>query len=410
MNSVPCRFCGQRLSHVFADLGVSPLANSYVAPENLLAAEPFYPLCSYVCESCFLVQLPEFESPDSIFRDYAYFSSYSDSWLEHARLYTEEMIERLSLSESSQVVEIASNDGYLLKNFRKQSIPVLGIEPAENVAQAARDLGIETLTEFFGTDLASSLAEQGVQADLLLGNNVLAHVPALNDFVGGLKILLADDGVVTMEFPHLMRLIEQNQFDTIYHEHFSYFSFTTAQRVFAAHGLKIFDVQELTTHGGSLRIFAAHEEDAGKPPSAAVPDLARREAAAGILSLDSYTAFGLKTQETKRRLLSFLIDLKRERKTIVGYGAPAKGNTLLNFCGIGNDFLDYTVDRSPHKQGRYLPGSRLPIDAPEKIFTTRPDYVFILPWNLREEILEDMRGVRDWGGRFFVAIPDVTIL
>jgi SAM-dependent methyltransferase len=397
------------LLHVFADLGISPLANSYIARDKLLEAERFFPLTTYVCDDCYLVQLPEVEAPEEIFSDYAYFSSYSDSWLAHARSYTEKMIELFSLGSESQVVEVASNDGYLLQYFRDRRVPVLGIEPAANVARAAIEKGIPTRVEFFGKEAARQLRSEGVAADLLLGNNVLAHVPDLNDFVAGLAVLLKPDGVVTMEFPHLMRLMAENQFDTIYHEHFSYFSFSTVQRVFATQGLRLFNVEELPTHGGSLRIYACHEDSTVHSDSPATDELSRREKDAGLLELETYLEFDNQVRATKRGLLKFLIELEDAGRTVVGYGAPAKGNTLLNYCGVGTDFLEYTVDRSPHKQGRLLPGTRIPICEPDRIRQTRPDFVFILPWNLKAEIMGEMADISDWGGKFFVAIPKVEI-
>jgi 2-polyprenyl-3-methyl-5-hydroxy-6-metoxy-1,4-benzoquinol methylase len=409
MTGLACRFCAAPLTHVFADLGVSPLANSFVEESRLATAEPVFPLTAYVCESCFLVQLPEFEEPQEIFSDYAYFSSYSATWLEHARRYSLEMIERLDLDAGSQVVEIASNDGYLLKNFKEKNIPVLGIEPAANVARVALDAGIPTRVEFFGTESARRLDAEGTRADLLLGNNVLAHVPDLNDFVAGLALLLAPHGTLTLEFPHLLRLIAEHQFDTIYHEHFSYFSLATARRVLAAHGLRIVDVQQLSTHGGSLRVFAIHDRADAPDPGPAVGGLLDAERRAGLERLECYLAFDGDVRATKRRLLRFLIELKDQGATIVGYGAPAKGNTLLNFCGIGRDFLEFTVDKSPHKQGRYLPGTRVPIRAPEAIRELRPDYVLVLPWNLKEEIMQEMSDIRSWGGRFIVAIPEIRV-
>jgi len=405
-----CRFCGAPLELVFADLGSSPLANSYLGPDDLAAAERFYPLTVRVCESCWLCQLPEAASPEEIFSDYAYFSSYATSWVEHARRYVEAMIERFGFGAGHQVVEVASNDGYLLRHFKERGVPVLGIEPAANVAEAAREIGIPTEVRFFGLESAQALANRGHSADLLLGNNVLAHVPDLNDFVAGLAHLLKPTGVLTMEFPHLVRLVDENQFDTIYHEHFSYFSFVAVERVFAAHGLELFDVEELPTHGGSLRVFAQRTGEGNQSPSPRVAELLERERALGVETRPYYETFAERVRETKRKLLSFLIGVKRAGKSVVGYGAPAKGNTLLNYCGIRQDFLDYTVDRSPHKQGRYLPGTRIPILAPERIFDTRPDYVLILPWNLRDEIAQQMAAVRDWGGRFLVAIPEVQEL
>ena len=408
-----CRSCGAPLERVMVDLGSSPLANSYLAPADLARPELFLPLCVYVCEGCWLCQLPECATPQEIFTDYAYFSSFSTSWLEHARDYVDAMVRRFQLGPTSQVVEIASNDGYLLQYFVERGIPVLGVEPAANVAEAARKLGIPTEVRFFGRETARDLLARGFAADLLLGNNVLAHVPDLDDFVGGLSILLKDEGVLTMEFPHLMQMVDGNQFDTIYHEHFSYFSLVAVERVFAAHGLELFDVEELPTHGGSLRIFARHEAAPGKAPGERSPKVARllaRERAAGVETLGYYAGYSETVRETKRALLDFLIREKRAGKRIVGYGAPAKGNTLLNYCGVRADFLDYTVDRSPHKQGLCLPGTRIPIRAPEAILETRPDYVLILPWNLRDEIAGQMAGIRDWGGRFLVAIPSVRLL
>lgn len=410
VSRLACRFCGAPLSEVFVDLGASPLANSYLEPEDLARAEAFYPLCVYVCGECLLVQLPEEERPEAIFSDYAYFSSYSDSWLRHAKTYAEAMIERFGLGPGTQAIEIASNDGYLLRWLKERGIPVLGIEPARNVAEAAEAAGIPTIVKFFGAATARELVAEGKRADLLVGNNVLAHVPGLNDFVAGLKILLAPSGVLTMEFPHLLRLMAEDQFDTIYHEHYSYFSFATVRKVFSAHGLTLFDVEELPTHGGSLRIYARHDEDASKPVGERVADLLAREEAAGLGKLETYRSFGERVQRVKWGLLRFLIASKEAGKSIAGYGAPAKGNTLLNYCGIRTDFLDYTVDRSPHKQGRYLPGVRIPIHGPDRLRETRPDYVLILPWNLKEEIVEQMADVRSWGGRFVVAIPEVEIL
>ena len=406
-----CRFCGAPLELVFADLGSSPLANSYLTGEQLSQAERFYPLEVRVCETCWLCQLPEAASPEEIFGDYAYFSSYSTSWVEHARRYAEAMIERFGFGSGHQVVEIASNDGYLLRHFKERGVPVLGIEPAANVAEAAVALGIPTEVRFFGRAAADDLVARGLGADLLLGNNVLAHVPDLNDFVGGLAALLKPSGVLTMEFPHLVRLVDENQFDTIYHEHFSYFSLGAVERVFAAHGLELFDVEELPTHGGSLRVYARRRGgERDDPVSARVAELAERERKAGVETRDYYERFAERVRETKRKLLEFLVAEKRAGKSIVGYGAPAKGNTLLNYCGVRQDFLDYTVDASPHKQGKFLPGTRIPIHAPAKIFETKPDYVLILPWNLREEISSQMAAIRDWGGRFVVAVPATQVL
>jgi SAM-dependent methyltransferase len=405
-----CRFCGAPLAESFADLGMSPISNAFVRAAQAERMEPFYPLHAWVCGKCFLVQLEQFEPPQAHFSgDYAYFSSYSDSWLEHARRYVEMAIGRFGLGGASRVVEIASNDGYLLQYFVKAGIPSLGVEPAANVAQAARQKGVETVCEFFGRQSASRLAAEGRRADLVLGNNVLAHVPDLNDFVGGLKILLKPGGTVTMEFPHLLNLMRENQFDTIYHEHFSYFSFLTAAAVFAAQGLRLYDVERIPTHGGSLRIYACHAEDANAA-SQAVEALLAEERRAGLDRLDAYRDFAEQVKLTKRRLLELLIGIKGARKTIAAYGAPAKGNTLLNYCGIRSDFVDYAVDRSPQKQGRLLPGTRIPVHAPERIFQTRPDYVLVLPWNIKEEIMTQMRGISAWGGRFIVPIPEPKIV
>jgi SAM-dependent methyltransferase len=409
MKPASCRFCAAPLETVFADLGMSPLANSYVATQQANAMEPFYPLCALVCGQCLLVQLEEFETPEAIFSDYAYFSSYSTTWLEHSRRYVEEMVDRWSLNGSSHVVELASNDGYLLQYFVQRGIPVLGIEPAANVAEAAVEKAVPTVVEFFGVALATELSAQR-HADLLLGNNVLAHVPDLNDFVGGMKVLLADDGVITMEFPHLLRLIEDNQYDTIYHEHFSYFSFLTVRRVFAAHGLRLFDVEELPTHGGSLRIYGCHHEDASKSDTDRARELLSREEAAGLGSLKTYREYARGVERDKREALDFLIDLKRQGKSIAGYGAPAKGNTFLNYCGVRTDFLDYTVDANPHKQGHLLPGTHIPIRPLEALRETRPDIVLILPWNLREEIMGQHAYIREWGGRFAARAPELRLL
>lgn len=404
-----CRFCDTDLEHTFVDLGVSPLANSYLTSEQLDQAETFLPLHVRVCHRCFLVQLPEMQRPEDIFSDYAYFSSYSDSWLDHAKRFAAMACERFDLGPSSQVVEVASNDGYLLRFFAERSIPVLGVEPAANVAAAAEELGIATRVDFFGSTLATELLESHGAADLLVGNNVLAHTPHLNDFVHGLSLLLAPEGVLSLEFPHLARLMDENQFDTIYHEHFSYFSLATVKKVLASRGLRIFDVEELPTHGGSLRLLACHR-GAAHANQSSVRELLGRERDAGLHTLDPYLAFGESVQATKRQLLRFLIDAKEAGRSVVGYGAPAKGNTLLNYCGIGPDLLDYTVDRSPHKQGHYLPGTHIPILAPEHIATTQPDAVLILPWNLKQEIMQQMAHIRDWGGHFVVAVPRLETL
>ena len=402
-----CRFCDSPLKHSFLDLGMSPLANSYLDAQQADGKELFFPLHAYVCNNCLLVQLPAHRSSEDIFSDYAYFSSYSDSWLKHAKAYTDQMVEMYGFHADSQVVEIASNDGYLLQYFVEKGIPALGIEPAGNVAEAAIKAGIPTLINFFGEKTALELAEEGKNADLLIGNNVLAHVPDLNDFVKGMKILLKPTGIITMEFPHLMRLMEESQFDTIYHEHFSYFSFISVNRVFKKHGLKIFDVEELPTHGGSLRIHASHIENQARSTGRRAEELLQRECNAEYDRLDHYLTFAAKVNETNRQILSFLVDQKGQGKSLVGYGAPAKGNTLLNYCGIRTDFIDYTVDRSPHKQNHFLPGTHIPIYHPNKIKETRPDYVVILPWNLKDEIIEQMAFIREWGGQFVTFIPEV---
>jgi SAM-dependent methyltransferase len=401
-----CRSCGTPLERVFADLGSSPLANSYLRPEDLAKAEPFYPLTVFVCAECLLVQLPETASPTEIFSDYAYFSSTSESWLRHAKAYVEMIAERLGLGPESQVVELASNDGYLLQWFVERGVPVLGVEPAANVAAEAVERGIPTHVAFFGSETAQELLGQGFAADLVLGNNVLAHVPDLNDFVAGVGILLKPDGTATFEFPHLLQLIEHNEFDTIYHEHYSYLSLIAVSQVFERHGLGIVDVEELRSHGGSVRLFVQHD---GRPGER-VEALLAREREAGLDRLERYEAFEQQVRATKRDLLELLIGLRREGAQIVGYGAAAKGATLLNYCGVRSDLVDYLVDLSPHKQGLYQPGTRLPIHAPERIAETKPDYVVILPWNLRDEITKQMAHVRDWGGRFVVPIPTATVL
>ncbi len=404
-----CRFCQKPLTHTFVDLGMSPLCQTHIEPARLHHMEPFFPLHVYVCDNCFLVQLPEHVAPEDIFVEYAYFSSYSDTWLAHARSYVELMTPRLGLGQESLVVELASNDGYLLQYFAARGIPVLGIEPARNVARVAVQRGIPSVTEFFGRNLATRLANDGRRADLLLGNNVLAHVPDIHDFVGGMKILLEPCGVITMEFPHLIELIDGNQFDTIYHEHFSYLSFTTVEKIFAAHGLTLFDVDELPTHGGSLRIYGRHAENEGVPISKNVADLKAREESWGVCDLARYRAFDAKVKETKRKILQFLIEAKGAGKSVAGYGAPGKGNTLLNYCGIREDFMDYTVDRNPYKQGKYTPGTRIPISCPDRIKQSRPDYLFILPWNLKEEVIAQNDFIREWGGRFVVPIPELCV-
>jgi hypothetical protein len=406
---VNCRFCGTVVSTTFVDLGVQPLSNAYVPVEAADRMEPFYPLHARVCERCFLVQLPLLQTPEEIFSEYAYLSSMSDSWLDHCRRYAQDMIARFRLGPSSFVVEVASNDGYLLRFFKESGVPILGIEPAANVARIAEKAGIPSLPRFFGAGLAGELVREGKRADLLVGNNVLAHVPDLNDFVKGLAILLAPEGVLTMEFPHLGQLIAHNQFDTIYHEHFSYFSFTTAQEVFGAHGITIFDVDELPTHGGSLRIYGCLASSARARSERAARLLATEEKQ-GLRSLETYARFGEQAREVKRKLLAFMIDRRRKQDHVIGYGAAAKGNTLLNYCGMRTDFIDYVVDRSPLKQGKLLPGTRIPIEAPERIRQTRPRYVLVLPWNIRDEIAEQLAFVKEWGGQLVVPIPEVEIL
>jgi SAM-dependent methyltransferase len=403
-----CRFCGGAL-HDFVDLGMSPLCESFLTADQLDTMEPFYPLKVTVCEGCFLAQVKEYVTPEHIFREYAYFSSYSQAWLDHAERYAETMIERFRLQRDSRVVELASNDGYLLQFFVQRGFSVLGIDPAENVAKAAEARGVPTLTRFFNAATARDLVADGLLADLIAGNNVLAQVPDINDFLAGVPIILKARGVLTLEFPHLLRLIEENQFDTIYHEHFSYFSLMTAERILAAHGLRVFDVEELWTHGGSLRLYACHADNAEQPTLPSVGALIEREERAGLRDLGRYAAFAEQVRETKRRLLAFLIEAKRAGKTVVGYGAPGKGNTLLNYCGIRTDFLDYTVDRNPYKHGRFLPGTHIPVLPPEKIAETRPDYVLILPWNLKDEIIAQLAYIRDWGGQFVVPIPEVRV-
>jgi 2-polyprenyl-3-methyl-5-hydroxy-6-metoxy-1,4-benzoquinol methylase len=405
-----CRLCGAPLRQTFVDLGMSPLSNGFLRADQLNRMEPFFPLHARVCEVCFLVQLEEFEKPRNIFSDYAYFSSYSQSWLQHVRVYADRMTERFHLTAQSLVVEIASNDGYLLQYFVQKGIPVLGVEPAQNVASVARKNGVRTVTRFFGEQTASDLRAEGHQADLIIANNVLAHVPDLHGFVKGMKLLLKPEGLITVEFPHVLKLVEGSQFDTIYHEHYSYFSLCSAERLFEKHGLRIFDAEEFPTHGGSLRLYISHSENPDFQPTASVVELRQGEIAAGIQDLAKYAGFEDKVRESKRNLLQFLIDAKKEGKTLVGYGAPAKGNTLLNYCGIGTDFLDYTVDLNPHKQNRFLPGTHIPIHAPEMIRKTRPGYVVILPWNLKDEIVGQLSDIREWGGRFVIPIPQVEVI
>lgn len=404
-----CRICATPLRRTFADLGMSPLANSFVSPERAERMEPFYPLHAFVCEECRLVQLAEFEAPEAIFGDYLYFSSFSASWLRHAEHYAAMMTERFGLGRDSLVVEVASNDGYLLQYFQGRGIPVLGVEPAANVAEVAREKGIPSEVAFFGAETAWRLRERGVAPDLTAANNVLAHVPDLHDFVEGFRILLAPGGVATFEFPHLLRLMEQNQFDTIYHEHFSYLAFGVVEKLFAGHGLVLFDVEELPTHGGSLRIYARHEANEALEVGPRVAVMREAERGFGLDQLETYDAFAAQVIETKCALLDFLVTARREGKRVAAYGAPAKGNTLLNYCGVGPELVAFTVDRSPHKQGLLLPGTRIPIEAPEAIERAKPDYVLILPWNLRDEIASQMEAVRSWGGRFVVPVPTVDV-
>ena len=408
-NAGNCRFCGGALAE-FVDLGMSPLCESFLTKDQLNVMEPHYPLAARVCRDCLLVQLQEYVSPKEIFSEYAYFSAYSDSWLDHARQYVDTMSKRFSLSSASRVIEVGSNDGYLLQYFVAKNIPVLGIDPAANVAKAAEKRGVPTLVKFFGVGTARALAESGTQADLIVGNNVLAQVADLNSFVEGISILLKAGGVCTIEFPHLLKTIEGNQFDQIYHEHFSYFSALTADRIFAAHGMRIFDVDELWTHGGSLRIYVCHADDKSHPMETSVSEVLRREREAGLHRLETYADFADRVRATKRKLLSFLIEAKGRNKSVAGYGAPGKGNTLLNYCGIRTDFLDYTVDRNPHKHGRYLPGTHIPIFPPEKIFETKPDYVLILPWNLKDEIMSQLAQISSWDAKFVVPIPEVAVI
>lgn len=406
-----CRFCNTPLKHKFLSLGNSPLSNSFLEEKELPNAESYYPLDIYICNQCYLVQLDEFKSAEDIFSvNYAYYSSYSDMWLQHCKDYTKMIIERFNFDEHSLVVEIASNDGYLLQYFKGKGIPVLGVEPAENTAEIAKKKGISTDVIFFDTSYAEKMVKENRQADLIIGNNVLAHNPNLNDFVEGLRIALKPEGIITMEFPHLLRLIENNQFDTIYHEHFSYFSFHFAKELFRKHGLVLFDVEEISTHGGSLRIYGKHKNNKFEAITERVGSLLKKEESAGLLNLYTYYRFGEKVNSTKRKLLHFLIQIKNDGKKIAGYGAPAKGNTLLNYCGIRTDFLDYTVDRSPHKQNKYLPGTHIPVKNPSIIKEDRPDYLLILPWNIKNEIIDQMSFIREWGGKFIIPIPEMKVL
>ena len=405
-----CRFCKNPLTHEFADLVNSPPSNSYLRAEELNAPEVFYPLRVFVCEKCFLVQIDEFKKADEIFdKNYAYFSSFSKTWLEHSKKYVEMMCGRFGFDESSQIIEIASNDGYLLQYFKEKNIPILGIEPTLSTAQAAREKGIESWTEFFGVTLAEKLIAENRQADLLLGNNVLAHVPDLSDFVGGLKIALKPGGVITMEFPHVLQLVENNQFDTIYHEHFSYLSLHTVREIFASKNLDIFDVEEISTHGGSLRIFAKHAADETHETSANVENLLAKEQQFGLTDLNYYLNFQPKIEKIKLDLLIFLIEQKRAGKKVAAYGAAAKGNTLLNYCGVKKDLINFVVDASPHKQNLFLPASHIPIVDESYIKREKPDFVIILPWNIKDEIIEQLKYIGNWNGKFAAAIPELTI-
>jgi 2-polyprenyl-3-methyl-5-hydroxy-6-metoxy-1,4-benzoquinol methylase len=406
-----CRFCSTELKHVFIDLVNSPASNSFLTAEELNEPETFYPLKVFTCHKCFLVQLDEYKKSDKIFDNrYVYFSSYSKSWLKHAQEYTEMMIKRFSLNGQSRVVEIASNDGYLLQYFNEKNISVLGVEPTANTAEVAISKGIETVVDFFGVRLAKELASKGIYADVLLGNNVLAHVPDIMDFVAGMKILLEKKGVITMEFPHLLRLIENNQFDTIYHEHFSYLSFITVKAIFESQGLGIFDVEELPTHGGSLRIFAKHKQDESKTISDNVKDIIQKENEAGMTDLKYYGNFGEKAVKVKIDLLTFLTEQKKQAKNIAAYGAAAKGNTLLNYCGVKNDMISYVVDANPHKQNKFLPASHIPVVNESHLRNDKPDFVLILPWNLQAEIMSQLKYIKEWGGRFVIPIPQLQII
>ncbi len=404
-----CRHCSAPLVHSVVDLGVQPPCEGFVPAEHFNAPELFYPLHAMVCEGCLLVQLETDVSPESIYTEYAYFSSFSDSWLEHCRLFADEISNKLGLNSRSQVVELASNDGYLLKNFVGKGIPAYGVEPAANIAKVAEAKGIPTVVAFFGAATARSLAANGRSADLIMANNVFGHVPDINDFVAGINLLLKPGGTVSIEIPHFMRLMENNQFDTIYHEHYCYHTLLADKRLFEANGLRLFDVTELSTHGGSIRMLVCHQDDP-RETTTAVQALIALERARGLDRIETYTAFGEQVRETKRKLLSFLIEAKRLGKTIAGYGAPGKGNTLLNYCGIRTDFIDFVVDRNPYKHGKFLPGSRIPIFPPGKIDEMKPDYVLILPWNIKEEIMTQMAHIRSWGGQFVVPIPEVQVL
>ena len=409
MTAVACRLCGEQLTETFVDLGMSPLCESYLGPDQLDAPETFYPLHVRICSACLLVQLPAYVPGEEIFSDYAYFSSYSDSWVAHAKRYADTMIDRLGLGPQSLVTEVASNDGYLLQHFVAAGIPVLGVEPAANIAEVARDKGIRTECRFLGAATGAELADRYGKADLVAGNNVYAHVPDLIDFTAGLAALVKPDGLVTLEFPHLLRLVEGRQYDTIYHEHYQYLSLLTAQRALATADLVVVDVEELTTHGGSLRVFARPAASAGEP-AASVKAVLEAEAAAGLHTVDGHRGFAGAVDQIKGDLLRFLLDARAAGATVVGYGAPGKGNTLLNHCGIRTDLLAWTVDRSPYKQGKFLPGTHIPIYAPERIAEARPDYVLVLPWNLRAEITSQLSYIREWGGKLVFPIPSLEVV
>lgn len=405
-----CRFCYNPLDKIFLDLGEAPLSNAFIRKDDVGKKENIYPLIAYVCENCFLVQVPEFVTPEKIFSKYAYFSSYSASWLKHAENYVNMILKRFHFNEKSLVVELASNDGYLLQYFKKKQIQVLGIEPAENVAKEAKNKGIPTIVNFFSEDLAIKLKNEGSQADLLITNNVLAHVPELNKFVKGIKILLKSSGIATIEFPHLLNMIEKNQFDTIYHEHFSYFSLFTAIKVFSQHNLQIFDVEEIPTHGGSLRLYVKHTTNNYLEITSNMKKILDKERKYKLNDINTYNDFSNKVIRIKKKLRQFLVEIKKSGKIIVGYGAPAKGNTLLNFCKIDGSLLPYTVDKNIHKQGLYLPGTHIPIRHTDEIKKTKPDYLLILPWNLQDEIMTEMSFIRKWGGKFVIPIPEIQVI
>jgi len=406
-----CRFCKSSLTNIFLDLGMSPMANSFLKSTELDTKEPHYPLCSYVCSNCFLVQLDEFEKPQEIFSNYAYFSSFSTTWIDHVKEFVNQLINQFKIDKEKHVIEIASNDGYLLQHFKKKDIPILGIEPAKNIASYAESKGIPTINKFFGVDTAQELAQNGQKADFLIAFNVMPHVPNLNDFVNGLKMLLNPDGILIIQFSaYLLKLIELNEFDMIYHEHFSYFSLGTLKKIFSELKLKIFDAEELSIHGGSLRLYIIHEENNSYQKSTRVDHILEKEKQFGLLETSTYDNFTKNIQNVKQDICNFFAEARKENKKIVCYGAPAKGNTLLNFCGIGKDFIEYTVDKNPHKQELFLPGTHIPIYSPEKVLSTKPDYLLILPWNLKDEIIEEMNFIRDWNGKFVVLIPKIEII